>query len=86
MRGNRNAALAGSYDIAIGSTRTVVSGSPLVDRDINAWKTSLAQILPAGDGSIVRTGDVFTITVQWGERARQGEAAATMSFQTRTQI
>jgi type IV pilus assembly protein PilV len=86
MRGNRNAALAGSYDIAIGSTRTVVSGSPLVDRDINAWKTSLAQILPAGDGSIVRTGDVFTITVQWGERARQGEAAATMSFKTRTQI
>jgi type IV pilus assembly protein PilV len=86
MRGNRNAALAGNYDIAIGSTRTVISGSPLVDRDINAWKTQLAQVLPGGDGSIVRTGDVFTITVQWGERARQGEGTATMSFQTRTQI
>jgi type IV pilus assembly protein PilV len=89
MRGNRAAALAGSYDIAIGSTRTVVTGSPLVDRDLNAWKTELARALPGGDGSIVRTGDIFTVTVQWGERLRQGETDATfaaLSFQTRTQI
>lgn len=92
MRGNRDAALAGNYDIAIGATRTVVAGSPLVDRDLNGWKTQLALILPGGDGSIVRTvvagSDVFTITVEWGERGRQGEGTATttMSFQTVTQI
>lgn len=88
MRGNRDAALAGNYDIAIGATRTVVAGSPLVDRDLNGWKTQLALILPGGEGSIVRAGDVFTITVEWGERGRQGEGTATttMSFQTRTQI
>ena len=93
MRGNRDAALAGNYDIAIGATRTVVAGSPLVDRDVKAWKDLLAQALPNGDGSIARTGDVFTITVQWGERLRQGETAVvagdtsnTLAFQTRTQI
>jgi type IV pilus assembly protein PilV len=93
MRGNRDAALAGDYDIAIGATRTLVAGSPLVDRDVKAWKDLLAQALPNGDGSIVRTGDVFTITVQWGERLRQGETAVvagdtsnTLAFQTRTQI
>ena len=89
MRGNRSVALTGAYDIAIGSTRTVVAGSPLADKDLNAWKTELARALPGGDGSIVRTGDVFTITVQWGERLRQGETDATfatLSFVTRTQI
>jgi len=93
MRGNRDEALAGNYDIAIGATRTVTAGSPLVDRDVKAWKDLLAQALPNGDGSIVRTGDVFTITVQWGERLRQGETAVvagdtsnTLAFQTRTQI
>jgi type IV pilus assembly protein PilV len=86
MRGNRNAAIGGSYDIAIGATRTVVAGSPLADRDLDAWKTQLARSLPNGDGSIARTGDVFTITVQWGERGRQGEGTATQNFQTRTQI
>lgn len=89
MRGNRDDALAGNYDIAIGATRTVVAGSPLVDRDLSGWKTQLGLILPAGDGSIVRNGDVFTITVQWGERLRQGETdatLATLTFQTRTQI
>jgi type IV pilus assembly protein PilV len=89
MRGNRAVALTGSYDIAIGATRTVVVGSPLADKDVKAWKDALARALPGGDGSIVRTGDVFTITVQWGERLRQGETDATfanLSFQTRTQI
>lgn len=93
MRGNREAALAGNYDIAIGATRTVVAGSPLVDRDVKAWKDLLAQTLPNGDGAIARTGDVVTITVQWGERLRQGETAVvagdtsnTLAFQTRTQI
>ena len=89
MRGNRTAAVGGAYDIAIGATKTIVAGSPLADRDLSAWKTELARALPGGDGSIVRNGDVFTITVQWGERLRQGETDttfATLTFQTRTQI
>lgn len=86
MRSNRAAALAGTYDIAIGTTVTVVAGSPLADRDKNAWKTLLAQVLPNGDGSVTRNGDVFIITIQWGERARQGEAGGTVSFITRTQV
>jgi type IV pilus assembly protein PilV len=87
MRSNRAAALAGQYDIALAATVTVGAGSPLADRDKDAWKDLLAQVLPNGDGSVTRSGDVFVITVQWGERARQGEAAnPTMSFITRTQI
>lgn len=86
MRSNRAAALAGAYNIAIGTTVTVVAGSPLADRDKNAWKTLLAQVLPNGDGSVTRNGDVFVITIQWGERSRQGEVGGTVSFVTRTQV
>jgi type IV pilus assembly protein PilV len=88
MRANRNAAIAGNYDIAIGATITVVSGSSLADRDKAAWKTLLAQVLPNGDGAVSRSGDVFTISVRWGERNRDGQAAGStaVTFETRTQI
>lgn len=91
MRGNRNAALNGDYNIALGDPTPTLAGSPpLAQRDLNAWRTLLAQVLPYGNGSVapVAGTDVFVITVQWGERARQGEAAGAgnVTFQTRTQI
>jgi type IV pilus assembly protein PilV len=93
MRSNRSAALAGQYNIALAASVTVTASSPLADRDKNAWKTLLAQVLPNGDGSVTRSGNVFTITIQWGERVRQGETDPDLStpfvvqtFVTRTQI
>jgi type IV pilus assembly protein PilV len=92
MRGNRNAAVSGSYNLALTDATPAVTGTPtLAQRDLNAWRTLLAQALPNGTGAVaVNPGtDICLITVQWGERLRQGETdatAATITFQTRTQI
>jgi type IV pilus assembly protein PilV len=91
MRANRNAAVGGDYDLAIGDATPVLTGTPtLAQRDLNAWRTLLAQVLPQGTGAVGRVGDVCVITVQWGERGRQGEgdgvAGGNVTFQTRTQI
>lgn len=91
MRANRDAALDGDYDIAIGDATPVLTGTPsLAQRDLNAWRTLLAQVLPGGTGAVAlnTVTDICLITVQWGERGRQGESSATttVTFQTRTQI
>lgn len=65
MRANRPAALAGAYAVAVGAVPT---GTSLPDLDIAAWKQSLADVLPAGDGAVVMAGDIATITVQWTDR------------------
>ncbi|HET9444950.1 MAG TPA: type IV pilus modification protein PilV [Steroidobacteraceae bacterium] len=90
MRSNRDAALDQDYDLAIGDATPTLTGSPtLAQRDLNAWRTALAQALPNGTGAVDvdPTTDICLITVQWGERAREGEAEnLAMTFQTRTQI
>jgi type IV pilus assembly protein PilV len=95
MRGNRNAAVAGDYNLALTDATPTLTGTPtLAQRDLNAWRTLLGQMLPAGTGAVEvdNATDVCLITVQWGERARQGEdtdgdnAPVTMTFETRTQI
>jgi type IV pilus assembly protein PilV len=91
MRGNRIAALDGLYNLALTDATPTLTGSPtLAQRDLNAWRTLLAQMLPNGTGAVALdpVTDICLITVQWGERARQGEGttAATMTFETRTQI
>jgi type IV pilus assembly protein PilV len=91
MRANRNAALGGAYNIAIGDATPTLTGTPtLAQRDLNAWRTLLAQVLPSGNGAVALdpATRICLITVQWGERGRQGEgsAATTVTFQTRTQI
>ncbi|MEX0733431.1 MAG: type IV pilus modification protein PilV [Steroidobacteraceae bacterium] len=65
MRANRTAALAGGYNVAVGA---VPGGNTLADLDVVAWKQSLADILPSGDGAVVLAGAVATITVQWTDR------------------
>ena len=95
MRANRNAALAPdlAYNLALGDATPTLVGTPtLAQRDLNAWRTLLAQVLPAGTGAVLvdPATDICLITVQWGERGRQGEgdgsAGANVTFQTRTQI
>jgi type IV pilus assembly protein PilV len=91
MRANRNAALDGAYNLALGDATPVLTGTPtLAQRDLNAWRTLVAQVLPGGNGAVAidNVTDICLVTVQWGERGRQGEAVAgaTVTFQTRTQI
>ncbi|HYE34440.1 type IV pilus modification protein PilV [Methylocaldum sp.] len=63
MRGNRAAAINGSYNIALGSSP---SGGSVVGDDLVYWKTQLSTALPAGDGSIaVNLGGTVTIVIRW---------------------
>jgi type IV pilus assembly protein PilV len=65
MRANRDDALAGRYDLAM--TANPPSGAAIYAVDIREWLTELSTALPGGDGSIGRTGNVFTIEVNWDE-------------------
>lgn len=68
MRANRDRALAGDYDIALGAAAP--NGTTPRDIDLQEWKQNLA-VLPGGDGAIARTvaagRTLFTITVQWND-------------------
>ena len=83
MRANRQAALAENYNIALGATP---SGSGMVQTDLTAWKASLAQFLPSGDGSIsVTAAGAVTVQVRWDD-ARVTGGSATSTFQTQTAL
>lgn len=68
LRANRQAALAGDYNIAIGASAPDTSTLP--KRDVNEWLTSELAMLPAGDGSISVNNATQTavITVEWDDR------------------
>ncbi|MBW8306116.1 MAG: type IV pilus modification protein PilV [Thiobacillus sp.] len=74
MRANRQVALAGGYNLALGAAP---GGSALAKDDLDEWDTALANTLPAGDGSIaVAAGGVVKIIVQWNDTRGTGGVAA----------
>ncbi len=81
MRSNRNAALAGSYDIAIEAS---ASGSTIADIDLANWKAMLSGTLPLGDGSVaVDSGtSMATVTVQWDDSRANGAEAQAFTVET----
>lgn len=82
IRANRAAALNGFYDLAMDASAS--NGTEVYQIDQRDWLTELANRLPGGDGSVVRNGTTFTITVQWQEgrleSTRLASAADTESF------
>jgi len=77
MRANRNAAMANAYVVAMGAAP---AGATLSALDLIAWKATLANALPSGDGEITAAGNMFRITIQWTD------SLGTQTFITRTQI
>lgn len=65
LRANRERAGTGNYDLALGADAP--DGDTIEDIDRRDWLSELALRLPSGDGSIVRDGSIYTITVQWDE-------------------
>lgn len=70
MRANRTEAEDGAYAVDIGEIPT---GETLADFDVVAWKEALADILPAGDGSVEMVPidadrNVARIRIQWSDR------------------
>jgi type IV pilus assembly protein PilV len=70
MRANRDAAVAGDYNIALGAS---ASGSGLALADLTDWKALLASSLTNGDGAVTCTAaGLCTVTVEWDEVAAGG--------------
>jgi type IV pilus assembly protein PilV len=93
MRANRVAALGGAYDIALGDEG---KAGTVAGADLIAWKTNIANTLPAvdgedgpesADGSVVRNGDIFTITIRWNDWDDSGKNTRTpIEFSMDTQL
>ncbi|MGI9203345.1 MAG: type IV pilus modification protein PilV [Woeseiaceae bacterium] len=86
MRGNRLAALNNDYNVAFQSPVPACGAfdgtGTLRDQDIKAWRNAMACRLPQSTGSVTRTNDEFTITIQWDDS--QGiEAPLQFSLTTR---
>ncbi len=79
MRANRTAALANAYVVGFGATPT---GATLNALDLQQWKTTLASVLPGGDGEIAVDGNMFRISVRWTDST----STTAQTFITRTRI
>ena len=85
MRANRQNALAGSYNIALGAAAP--GGGAINAVDLGQWLNAVSA-LPQGQGAVNvadLAGDrIVTITVQWNDtRATAGDAAQQFQMQTR---
>jgi len=83
MRVNKLVAQAGGYDIALASASPV--STSVEDTDRIAWKATIAASLPAGDGAIVTTAGVSTITIQWDD-SRGAGGSSTQRFSMSTEL
>jgi type IV pilus assembly protein PilV len=81
MRANRQNALAGSYNIALGAVAP--GGGAINAVDLTQWLNAVSA-LPQGLGAVNVAGGAVTITVQWNDtRATGGGAAQQFQMQTR---
>jgi type IV pilus assembly protein PilV len=79
MRANRNVALSDGYLTTFVAAPT---GATLNVLDLQAWKATLANTLPGGQGQIERVGNMFLISVRWTDSS----STTAQTFATRTQI
>lgn len=70
MRANRQQALVGTYDVAVGAAPT--AGGVAGD-DLDTWKAALGA-LPDGDGSVEVVDGVVNITVSWTDASDDNPA------------
>ena len=74
MRVNRTAAVAvaNNYNTTVGATACTFAG--LACADLNDWKATLANALPAGDGSVAVTAltGATRVVIQWNDSRGTG--------------
>jgi type IV pilus assembly protein PilV len=84
MRANRDAAIAGQYDIAFG-TAPPTSPTTTAETDIAAWRARLVATLPAGAAGTTGSQpageietdtatDTITVRIRWDDSKGQDEA------------
>jgi len=84
MRINHDSALAGGYNIAIGTSAP--GGSTIAANDLGGWKTNLDTGLPSGDGGIdcSTVSGLCVVTVQWDDSGgTAGSTAAQIVLRAR---
>ena len=88
MRANRSDALAGRYDLGIDDDAP--AGAAIYQIDIQEWLQEIALRLPAGDASVARDDNNFTITIQWDEsrlsKTREANAGDNQTFVFKTRL
>ncbi len=86
MRANKDTAQAGGYNASLNTSgsnhncndSTVSCGTTqMAQFDIFEWKNLLSNRLPAGNGSVAQSGDVFTVTIQWDDPGTPGDESET---------
>ena len=76
MRANPDGIAAGSYNAISGIPSATdcslqsCSFSAMATYDANQWNTELAYLLPSGQGTVTRSGSVFTVVVRWDENKK----------------
>lgn len=83
LRANRDAALAGDFDLALDETPG--AGNSLAERDLRAWRTQLAGNLAGGNGAVDCSTDapVCEVVVQWDDsRAVGGQQTETLRLRS----
>jgi len=84
MHINRDGALAGGYDIVIGTSAP--GGGTIAANDLGGWKTNLDAGLPSGDGAIdcSTVSGLCVVTVQWDDSGgTAGSTAAQIVLRAR---
>ena len=82
MRANRQAALDGRYDLALGATP---SGDTLAAGDLSSWLGHVQATLPDGQGSVTVAGDLATVTIRW-DSSRDVDFDTTTEFVFETRL
>lgn len=86
MRVNRDNALASTNNYNIPIATTTSSSTGMAGTDVDAWKVTLANALPAGDGSVAvnSTTRAVTVVIQWDDsRGTGGSNAQQLRVDTR---
>jgi type IV pilus assembly protein PilV len=73
MRLDRDSAIAGGYDTlfvpAPVDPDAPVSPSSFADSEVTAWRASIADLIPSGEGQVAVTGIAASIRMRWGDPA-----------------
>lgn len=82
MRANYAGVQSGHYSSLSGTPSnpncTVCTASQIAQRDHHEWNTNNAQLLPSGQGTIVRSGNQHVVTLYW-DNDRTGAAGLNCS-------
>ena len=86
MRVNRDVAIASTNNYEIGIGTATSSSTGLAGTDVSDWKASVANALPAGEGSVeLKPGRVIEVIIQWND-SRGTLGNSTQQFRVDTQL